>query len=254
MVCPAEAKWLNSDSTSRHGERGVIAMRKLFIRTAGALLVAGVSTMAWAGGAGGHGGPMMMHPGGVRGGGHWGGTGFRAMPPVAGTIHVRPNGGNFFSGYGHTNTALGDRPAPSLYGHVGTTFRGFERRDLIERRVDRGDRFAFDHRSFRFARDFRRRRVIIGGGFGGYGADLSAAPLYSGYAEAPLASSAVEAPLDQGYDGYGYAPSAGYAGGPQIIVIHNNYAGPSRRAQGCGCSGDARPMPVVYRFGVGSYY
>ncbi|HEX4768722.1 MAG TPA: hypothetical protein VH414_20840 [Lichenihabitans sp.] len=233
-------------------------MSKLFIRTAGALLMAAASTVAWAGGHGGHGGPMMMHPGGFHGGGHWGGSGFHAMPPVAGTIHVRPNGGNFFSAYGHTNTAFGHRAVPSFYGHVGTALRGragLERRELVGRRFDRSDRFAFDHRGFRFARDFRHRRVI-GGGFGGYGADLSAAPTYGGYAEAPLASSYVEAPLDQGYDGGygGYSSGAGYAGGPQIIVVNSNCPGASRRAHDCGCGQDARPSPVVYRFGVGSYY
>ncbi len=241
-------------------------MSKLFIRAAGALLAAGVSTVAWAGGAGGHGGhggPMMMHQGGFHGGGHWGRSGFHAMPPVAGTIHVRPNGGNVFSGYGHTNTALGNRPMPSLYGHVGTAFRGrpdWYRRELIGRGFDRVDRFAF-HRGVgydRFARNLRYRYRVIGGGYGGYGADLSAAPDYSGYAEAPLASSYVEAPLDQGYGGDygygGYASGASYAGGPQIIVVNNDYAGTSRRAHGCGCGGDPRPAPVVYRFGVGSYY
>ncbi len=253
-------------------------MSKLFIRAAGALLIAGVSTVAWAGGHGGH-GPMVMHSGGFHGGGHWGGGGFHAVPPVAGTIHVRPNGGNVFSGYGHTGTAFrgragfggsgwqpgagtARRSGPSRYGHTNTAFGGrpgFYRRDLFERRWGDADRFAFGHRSLRYGRVARnlRDRYRVVGGYGGY--DLSAAPTYGGYAEAPLASY-VEAPLDQvygaggygagGYGDGGYAPSSGYAGGPQIIVVNNNYAGASHRGHGC----DPRPSPVVYRFGVGSYY
>ena len=216
-----------------------------------------------------------VHAGAFGGSHGWGGfRPKRGGPLLSGTVHVRTSG-IYSTRYGHANTAF-------RFGHTNTAAPNGFRRPLFggftdSRRFDRRGR-GFGRRdfaSYAFAPrgSYRRRWVVpgvIGAGGYGYGEYLSAGPSYSvapgyggyGYAEPPLAAIYSEAPLGPspypGYDGYpdgqdaGYAPSAGYEGGPQVIVVHAK--GRARRSEGCSCGRGYAVTPVVYRFGVGSYY
>ena len=180
--------------------------------------------------------------------------------------------GNPGPGYGHTNTAFGAQSGPRILGHVQTAPNGYRAPLRVAVRYGRDGRpFGFwrNHLYSRFGAG-RYAPVLAGSGSGygggfapGYGGGVasgygSGSPGYGGSSvETPLSSQYSEPPLNQGGSGsYGgaYAPQGGaYApqggGGPQVIVVNNNYGG-----AGCDCGRGRAPSPVVYRFGVGSYY
>ena len=251
-------------------------MNKTVCRFAALLSLVGLSSSALAGGHG-----FVMRQGGGGGGMRIG----RAMPPVAGTWHVRTGrtfytaggfgrfggygragggygrmGGGYGGGFGHTNTAL-TRPGfigrPGFgggsYGHTATAPNGFVRNPAWSRYGvhDRG----------RPATIYGRYPHVPAYGFGyGYGGGYGSAEgggyvavpyPTGGYGEPALASQYSEPALNQGsygsYGGEAY-PSVVGTGGPQVIVVHNDFSGST-----CNCR-SARRSPVVYRYGVGTYY
>ena len=244
-------------------------MNTTVCRIAALLSLAGLSSPALAGGHG-----FVMRQGGGMRMGH-------AMPPVAGTWHVRTGrsfytaggynrmggygrvGGGFGGGFGHTNTAsirpgfIG-RPGFSVgpYGHTATAPNGFVRNPAWSR--------YGVHERGRPATLYGRYPRVPAYGFGygygnegGYGSAAGGGYIAvpnpaSGYGEPALASQYSEPALNQGSYGGSYGgeayPSVVGTGGPQVIVVNNNYGGSS-----CNCRG-GRTSPVVYRYGVGTYY
>ena len=247
----------------------------------GAIALAATIALSSAAGAGGRGGMGFVRPGG----GFHGGGGVRMgrqMPAVAGTWHVR-TGRTYFTGFGHTNTAYGSGAGGAgagrwLGGHTNTQLAGafhpyLYGRDMTLMRYGQNTRTAGlsgpDGRRAEFGRNrfgtgfagdrdrlaYGYGRVVPswgggsygtgGDGFAGYGGEVS-----PGYGGVPLASQYAEPPLNQGYgggadmDGGNGYPSVVGSGGPKVIVINNH----------CNCSPSRGPSPVVYRFGVGSYY
>lgn len=234
---------------------------KSSIGAAGILALIGWSTASLAGGhAGGapmvrpiaHASPHMQGFGAVGRGG-W----FRAPRPLAlgsgfGWSHA---GGVYGTRYGHINTGLsgpaGRLPRIGRFGWHGPRYVrsfGFDRLGYGRRRLAA---YAFEPRRY-------------GYGYGsalGAGLDYAAGPSF-GYAEPSLAVTYAEPPLgpspDAGQgglsfeDGGEYGPSPVYGGGPRIISVRDDDRAP--RPRDCACKPSSGHLPIVYRFGVGSYY
>ena len=253
-----------------------------FIRAAGALVFMGWSSLCLAGG---HGGGALVFHGGVHGAGRpsvsggwrgWGGSHAlrNSVPRFAHSGYARP-AAVYGARFGHANTAY--------FGHAGQFGTGaFARGQAYAGRPAwRGTgygrrglaRYAFGPRGFG-----RNRRILpgfigpgvypYGDAFGdGYGPGFDGGAGYSwgsggGYAEPPLAATYAEPPLGPspygGYDGLsfegpdaGYGRAAGFGGGPHIISVR---AGDRLQPRPCSCRHESDQGPVVYRFGVGSYY
>ncbi len=245
-----------------------------FVRTAGALALAlvGLSTVCSAGGR--PGGPV-LHGVGFHGRPHaaalggWHGWGSFRLPhrvlSLSAGVRV-PTAGTFFTRHGRIGTAMTNAVPPD---GLSRPIRGGHTED--GRFVRNGGIFGRDRRfpSYAFApRGWYRPGPVlpgyIGAGGYGYGDDVGSGPSYStapgyGYAEPPLAATFAEAPLGpspySGKDGVDLddqnadsAPSAGYGGGPQVIVIDTEERSPKSQGRSDSLT------PVVYRFGVGSYY
>lgn len=227
-----------------------------------------------------------MRPGGSGGGMRMG----HAMPPVAGTWHVRTGrsfitgqgrggfasgrpvgfgrvGGGYGYGFGHTNTAYTrpgfvGRPGFGIgqqlsYGHTATAPNGFLRYPSWSRYGvhDRG-RLATRYGRYPHVPAYGYGYGYGGGGYGSAASGGFVPVPYpaAGYGEPALASQYSESALNQESFGGSYGagggayPSVVGTGGPQVIVVNNNYGGSS-----CNCRA-ARTSPVVYRYGVGTYY
>lgn len=201
----------------------------------------------------------------VAGGRSGGGPVLRIHMGMAGTHLAR---------FGHPNSAfLGRRNAVAsdrLHRPFFDGFSEFRRLTLVGRGFEPDRRFP----SYAFSPHGRYRSGsvlsgAIGAGGYGYGDDLGSAPspmtgAEYGYADPPLTETYAEAPLEQrlyfGDDGgpledrnRDFAPSAGaIGGGPRVIAVHAD--DPPRRSEACSCASGYSPTPIVYRFGVGSYY
>lgn len=250
----------------------MIAVKSL-IRVAWVSAVLGSSSLCWAGGhsgaagafhRGGH-GPVRFFGGGIS--------------HISGTPHVSRNAFPRFAHhayrgrpevygarFGHANTAYVARPA--RFPGMGGFARGsFHAGGLARPRFGYGRRGFVRYALAPHALDRNRRvlRGFAGPGFYSYGETLGyglgSGALY-GYAEPPLAATYAEPPLGpspygdddrlsfdaygSGYDGY-----SGYGGGPRIISVRSE---DRLRPAGCSCGRESRQGPVVYRFGIGSYY
>ncbi len=245
-------------------------MTRMFVRTVGVALALSFSTASFAGGGGGHHGGMMFHPPVMmHSAGHGWGHGYAGQ---SGGGRMRVEAGNW--GYRGRGTMS--------YGHTDTAFHtGYARRFVgggFDERGRAGFRSGYGHvdTGLRYARPevrYGARRYpgygyryagspgVYGGGaygadYGTYGSDTNqyAAPSGSVYVVGGQ-SRGEEGSTETGYAGgpvqQGYAEpplsAVGYGGGPQILVVH----GEEQRRATCTCRSDA---PVVYRYGVGSYY
>lgn len=233
---------------------------KFIARIGGAVLAVSLSGSAWAGGGahggGGHGAGMMFYPhggGAFAGGGRHGGGAFQG----GGRFRV---GGGASAGsrsyaFGHTGTAQRTGFSTGMvngfrtrggygYGHVATEWRG--------------GRGGFGR--VRTARRFGFRGWRVGQyGDDGYGGDFAGASGYGGnsgsvYVLGGAQSDAGTTQTGGGPAGYGFAEpplnAISYGGGPQILTV----GGRTRRGADCSCAWRGDVGPVVYRFGVGSYY
>lgn len=238
------------------------------IRVVLAAAILGSSSLCWAGA---HAGGAVMFRGG-------GGHGF-ARFSGAGAWHG--GGAPHFSRAPMRGFAgQGSWGRPTVYGsrlgHVNTAYFGlnrpFARVGFFPRVIYHAGgygwpRLGYGRRGFvryalapRFFGRYGAGAYPYGGTLGtGYG--LGSGDAY-GFAEPPLAATYAEPPLGPSpygdndglsFDRYGtgYDGTSGYGGGPRIISVHST---DRLRPPVCSCAREGKQGPVVYRFGVGSYY
>lgn len=245
-----------------------------FMGAAGAWLLLASSTACLAGPHAG--GNIVFRLGGHGGahsaGGFHGWSGPHAFPRLilqAGRGRGRRDG-IYGARYGHTNTGLLARPG-RLAGY-GDVARGPVYADRL-----RWGRLGYGRRhllGYAFAPqgaygEHRSGQGIVGSNpYGyGYGGSVSAGPGYDAasayrFSEPSLAATYAEPPLGPSPYGdteelsfedreSGYGPSERYGSGPRIISVRGE---DGIQKQFCSCRRDSVQRPVVYRFGVGSYY